>query len=209
MKLAALYREDTGVPALHVAVGDGFAAVDELAAAGGAPDLGGLHDVGELYARGPAAVGRLRELASGAQPRVGQAGARYAPPVLRPGKIVCVGLNYADHIAESRAKPPERIVLFAKFSSCLIAHGEPIIRPPSPRNSITRESWPSSSGGGPRTSPPGTPSATSAATRSSTMSPRGICRAPSRSGSGARRWTRSPRSARSSSTRPPRRPSAR
>jgi 2-keto-4-pentenoate hydratase/2-oxohepta-3-ene-1,7-dioic acid hydratase in catechol pathway len=129
VKLAALYRGDTGVPALHVAVEDGFAAVDELAAAGGAPDLGGLHDVGELYARGPAAVGRLRELASGAQPGVGQAGARYAPPVLRPGKILCVGLNYADHIAESRAKPPERIVLFAKFSSCLIAHGEPIIRP--------------------------------------------------------------------------------
>jgi 2-keto-4-pentenoate hydratase/2-oxohepta-3-ene-1,7-dioic acid hydratase in catechol pathway len=49
--------------------------------------------------------------------------------VLRPGKILCVGLNYADHIAESRAKPPERIVLFAKFSSCLIAHGEPIVRP--------------------------------------------------------------------------------
>jgi acylpyruvate hydrolase len=129
VKLAALYTEDAGVPSLHVAVGDGFAAVDEFAAAGGAPDLGGLHDVGELYARGPAAVGRLRELASDAQPRIDQASARYAPPVLRPGKIICVGLNYADHIAESRAKPPERIVLFAKFSSCLIAHGEPIIRP--------------------------------------------------------------------------------
>jgi 2-keto-4-pentenoate hydratase/2-oxohepta-3-ene-1,7-dioic acid hydratase in catechol pathway len=128
VKLAALHTEDAGVPSLHVAVGDGFAAVDEFAAAGGAPDLGGLHDVGELYARGPAAVGRLRELASDAQPRIDQAGARYAPPVLRPGKIICVGLNYADHIAESRAKPGAT-VLFAKFSSCLIAHGEPIIRP--------------------------------------------------------------------------------
>ena len=129
MKLAALYTEEAGVPSLHVAVRDGFAAVDELATAGGAPDLGGLRDVGELYARGPAAVGRLRELASGAEPRVDQAGARYAPPVLRPGKILCVGLNYADHITESRIEAPERIVLFAKFSSCLIAHGEPIIRP--------------------------------------------------------------------------------
>ncbi|HEY7921180.1 MAG TPA: fumarylacetoacetate hydrolase family protein [Streptosporangiaceae bacterium] len=129
MKLAALYRGDTGVPALHVAVEDGFAAVDELAAAGGAPDLGGLHDVGELYARGPAAVGRLRELASGAQPGVGQAGARYAPPVLRPGKILCVGLNYADHIAESRGVAPDRIVLFAKFPSCLVGHGDPVRYP--------------------------------------------------------------------------------
>ena len=129
MKLAALYRGDADVPALHVAAGDGFAAVDELAATAGATGLGGLRDVGDLFARGPAAVGQLRELASGAQPTVSAAGARYAPPVLRPGKIVCVGLNYADHIAESQAQRPERIVLFAKFASCLIAHGEPIIRP--------------------------------------------------------------------------------
>ena len=129
MKLAALYRGDADVPALHVAAGDGFAPVDELAAAAGATGLGGLRDVGDLFARGPAAVGQLRELASGAQPTVGAASARYAPPVLRPGKIVCVGLNYADHIAESQAQRPERIVLFAKFPSCLIAHGEPIIRP--------------------------------------------------------------------------------
>jgi 2-keto-4-pentenoate hydratase/2-oxohepta-3-ene-1,7-dioic acid hydratase in catechol pathway len=54
---------------------------------------------------------------------------RYAPPVLRPGKIVCVGLNYADHIAESRTTKPERIVLFAKFPSCLIGHGDPIRYP--------------------------------------------------------------------------------
>jgi 2-keto-4-pentenoate hydratase/2-oxohepta-3-ene-1,7-dioic acid hydratase in catechol pathway len=129
VKLAALYRGDADVPALHVAAGDGFVPVDELAATAGATGLGGLRDVGDLFARGPPAVGQLRELASGAQPTVGAASARYAPPVLRPGKIVCVGLNYADHIAESQAKPPERIVLFAKFASCLIAHGEPIIRP--------------------------------------------------------------------------------
>ena len=129
MKLAALYRGDADVPVLHVAAGDGFTPVDELAATAGATGLGGLRDVGDLFARGPAAVGQLRELASGAQPTVGAASARYAPPVLRPGKIVCVGLNYADHIAESQAQRPERIVLFAKFASCLIAHGEPIIRP--------------------------------------------------------------------------------
>jgi 2-keto-4-pentenoate hydratase/2-oxohepta-3-ene-1,7-dioic acid hydratase in catechol pathway len=129
VKLAALYRGDTDVPSLHVAAADGFAPVDGLAAASGAAELRGLHDVGELFARGPAAVARLRELASGAQPAVDAARARYAPPVLRPGKIVCVGLNYADHITESQVERPERIVLFAKFSSCLIAHGEPIIRP--------------------------------------------------------------------------------
>ena len=112
-----------------MAAGNGFAAVDELAVAGGAPDLGGLHDVAGLFARGPAAVGRLRELASGAQPSVDPASVRFAPPVLHPSKIICVGLNYADHITESRMERPERIVLFAKFANCLAGHGDPIVRP--------------------------------------------------------------------------------
>jgi 2-keto-4-pentenoate hydratase/2-oxohepta-3-ene-1,7-dioic acid hydratase in catechol pathway len=138
VKLAALYRGTQESPALHVAAGDGFVAVDELAAGApgqaGAPGLAGLRDAGELYARGPDAVGQLRELAVAAQPTVTLAQVRYAPPVLHPGKIICVGLNYADHIAESGGSRPERIVLFAKFPSCLIAHGEPIIYP-----SITSE----------------------------------------------------------------------
>jgi 2-keto-4-pentenoate hydratase/2-oxohepta-3-ene-1,7-dioic acid hydratase in catechol pathway len=85
--------------------------------------------VAGLYARGPGAVDLLRELAAGASADVPAASARYAPPVLHPSKIVCVGLNYADHIAESGVAAPERIVLFAKFPSCLIAHGEPIVYP--------------------------------------------------------------------------------
>ena len=84
----------------------------------------------DLYTRGPAAVALLREQSAGAEPTVAAADARYAPPVLHPSKIICVGLNYADHIAESKVERPERIVLFAKFPSCLIAHGEPIICPP-------------------------------------------------------------------------------
>jgi 2-keto-4-pentenoate hydratase/2-oxohepta-3-ene-1,7-dioic acid hydratase in catechol pathway len=125
VKLAALYSADRPVPSLHVAVGDGFSAAAELA-----PDLADLRDARDLYTRGPAVVARLRELAAGAEPTVAAADARYAPPVLCPSKIICVGLNYADHIAESKVERPERIVLFAKFPSCLIAHGEPIICPP-------------------------------------------------------------------------------
>src|SRR3979411_2336059 len=84
------------------------------------PDLAGLRDVGDLYARGADAIAGLRELAAGVTASVAPDGVRCAPPVLRPGKIVCVGLNYADHIAHSRTVKPDRIVLFAKFPSCLI-----------------------------------------------------------------------------------------
>jgi len=52
-------------------------------------------------------------------------------PVPRPGKLVCIGLNYRDHADESGLAVPKAPVIFSKFSSCVIAPGEPIIIPPS------------------------------------------------------------------------------
>ena len=43
----------------------------------------------------------------------------FAPVLTRPPKIVCVGLNYLDHIRESRGEVPERPVLFSKYSTSL------------------------------------------------------------------------------------------
>lgn len=51
------------------------------------------------------------------------------PPVGRPGKIICVGLNYIDHSAESGFKQPDYPTLFARFTSSLIGHGAPLLRP--------------------------------------------------------------------------------
>src|SRR5438477_308155 len=124
--------EEAGAARLHVAVDGGFAPVDELAAAARLPGLAGLRDVGDLYARGADAIAELRELAATATASVAPDGVRYAPPVIRPGKIVCVGLNYADHIAESRTAKPDRIVLFAKCPSCLVAHGDAMRYPAAP-----------------------------------------------------------------------------
>lgn len=47
----------------------------------------------------------------------------------RPGKIVCVGLNYLDHAAEVKLDLPERPLLFAKWPSSVIGHGEAIVIP--------------------------------------------------------------------------------
>jgi 2-keto-4-pentenoate hydratase/2-oxohepta-3-ene-1,7-dioic acid hydratase in catechol pathway len=52
-------------------------------------------------------------------------------PVPRPGKIVCVGLNYRDHAAESNLAVPKTPVIFSKFSSCVVAPGEPVVIPRS------------------------------------------------------------------------------
>jgi 2-keto-4-pentenoate hydratase/2-oxohepta-3-ene-1,7-dioic acid hydratase in catechol pathway len=51
-------------------------------------------------------------------------------PVPRPGKLICIGLNYRDHAAESKMAIPERPVVFSKFSSAVIAPGEPVVLPP-------------------------------------------------------------------------------
>jgi 2,4-diketo-3-deoxy-L-fuconate hydrolase len=49
----------------------------------------------------------------------------------RPGKIVCVGLNYHDHANESGMSIPEQPLLFGKFPNTLVGPGEPIVLPPA------------------------------------------------------------------------------
>jgi len=51
------------------------------------------------------------------------------PPIPTPEKIICVGLNYADHARESGAEPPDVPVIFNKFPSAASAHGRPIVLP--------------------------------------------------------------------------------
>ena len=54
---------------------------------------------------------------------------RIGPPISRPSKIVCVGLNYAKHAAESGMKIPDEPVLFFKSSSAITGPYDPIIIP--------------------------------------------------------------------------------
>jgi 2-keto-4-pentenoate hydratase/2-oxohepta-3-ene-1,7-dioic acid hydratase in catechol pathway len=51
-------------------------------------------------------------------------------PIERPGKIVCVGLNYRDHAEEQGVELPAEPLLFAKWPNTLIGPGEPIVVPP-------------------------------------------------------------------------------
>ena len=51
------------------------------------------------------------------------------PPLPNPPKIICVGLNYADHSAESGFAVPDYPTVFGRFASSLIGHGAPIVRP--------------------------------------------------------------------------------
>ena len=60
---------------------------------------------------------------------VARAGVTLKAPIPRPGKIVCLGLNYRDHAIESNLAIPTYPVVFAKFANVVIGPGEPIVLP--------------------------------------------------------------------------------
>ncbi|MFB4315003.1 fumarylacetoacetate hydrolase family protein [Actinomadura sp. 21ATH] len=88
----------------------------------GAPDLGAL-----LAEEGWAARAAAATPANAAAHPVD--GADFAPVVPAPSKVVCVGLNYRDHIREMGRDLPEHPTLFAKFADALIGARDDIVRP--------------------------------------------------------------------------------
>jgi 2,4-didehydro-3-deoxy-L-rhamnonate hydrolase len=56
--------------------------------------------------------------------------ARIHAPIARPQKVICIGLNYEDHAAETGADIPEKPIVFAKYPNTIIGPGEAIRIPP-------------------------------------------------------------------------------
>lgn len=54
---------------------------------------------------------------------------RLLPPIDAPQKVLCIGLNYLDHAIETGSTPPSEPIVFSKFNTSLIGHGEPIVLP--------------------------------------------------------------------------------
>jgi len=81
----------------------------------------------ELIAQGADLLRIGRSL--GQSPAIDLNAVRLLPPVPVPPKILCVGLNYDDHLQESGLKKPDYPEIFARFATSLIAHQEPIRRP--------------------------------------------------------------------------------
>jgi 2-keto-4-pentenoate hydratase/2-oxohepta-3-ene-1,7-dioic acid hydratase in catechol pathway len=52
------------------------------------------------------------------------------PPVPNPGKIFCVGLNYAEHVRETGREVTEKPAIFTRFADSQVGHGEALVRPP-------------------------------------------------------------------------------
>lgn len=84
-------------------------------------------------------VGRLRSLLATDMDRFPHVAEneRWASPVARPGKVVCIGLNYSDHARESGATPPKEPVVFLKAPNAVIGAYDDV---PIPRG-CTKTDW--------------------------------------------------------------------
>ena len=70
-----------------------------------------------------------RQALASSAPREPLSALALAPLLPRPGKIICLGLNYYDHAAESGREKPVYPWFFMRASSSLIGHGQPALRP--------------------------------------------------------------------------------
>ena len=91
------------------------------------PDL--PRDLGDILRQG-----LLEEVASAARiaspsATISAADVVFLPVMMKPGKVMCLGVNYVDHASESGFKRPEYPVVFMRAASSFVGHGAPIIRP--------------------------------------------------------------------------------
>ena len=114
--------------AARLGVVEGDQVVDLQAADASAPA-----DLGEWLRRGNGDLSALRDLAkkAPANARRPLAGLKYTLPVAKPGKIICLGLNYLDHVKEGPQKDniPKFQSIFFRMASSLVPNGQPLVRP--------------------------------------------------------------------------------
>ena len=119
----ATFTEPTQGGISRIGAIDGDAIVDLAAAR---PDL--PRDMLAFLEAGPAAQMAARE-AMGSGPRLALADVRLEAPIARPPKFLAVGLNYADHVAESGLETPAHPTIFNKQSTCVAGPTDPIHLP--------------------------------------------------------------------------------
>jgi len=87
-------------------------------------------DMVSLLKAGPSAMKKAAAATKKATARAVVKGAvKYLPPIPNPPKILCVGLNYVDHAAESPYEMPKAPTMFLRVNTTLVAHKAPLIAP--------------------------------------------------------------------------------
>jgi len=120
VRLVSLHTEDG--PAAAVALGEDLVPISTL-------DAPALTVRGLLAALDGEGLHELQTRAEQADERISLADVTLHAPVTDPQKIICLGLNYRDHAAETGQDIPANPMWFAKFANSLIGSGEDIVLP--------------------------------------------------------------------------------
>jgi 2-keto-4-pentenoate hydratase/2-oxohepta-3-ene-1,7-dioic acid hydratase in catechol pathway len=88
-----------------------------------------LPDADDLSGVMQAAAGGLTAEVMGGAPMLDASAIEWLQPVPRPGKVICLGLNYAAHAAEGGNAAPEYPAFFMRGTTSLISHLAPLVRP--------------------------------------------------------------------------------
>ncbi len=86
-------------------------------------------DMIAFLAAGHEALDAARAALKGASGRLKLKDVRLGPPVPKPGKFLAIGLNYADHVAESGLAKPVHPLFFNKQTTCVTGPFDPILMP--------------------------------------------------------------------------------
>lgn len=86
-------------------------------------------DIDGAFLVGGGVAATRAALDEGLLPAVDITGLRIGPPIARPGKIVCIGLNYSDHAAETGAQTPPEPVIFMKAPNTVVGPYDEVLVP--------------------------------------------------------------------------------
>ncbi len=118
MKLVSFIRN--GATHIGALVGGGIVDLNE--AVPGLPT-----DMNAFLAGGAANLSKAKAALGGAT--IPMSSVKLLSPVPKPGKFICIGLNYKDHAEETNSPLPAFPIIFAKYDNAVIAHGDTIILP--------------------------------------------------------------------------------
>lgn len=115
------FLNQNGTPGLGVRI-NGNELIDITAA-------GGPATLDEVLREGDAGMRAVQDIVRAASHRIATDGLRVLPPLRAPGKAFAIGLNYLEHATEASFEAPKFPVVFQRYPSSWVAHGEDLILP--------------------------------------------------------------------------------
>ncbi|KAM9585162.1 oxaloacetate tautomerase FAHD2A, mitochondrial isoform 2-T2 [Trichechus inunguis] len=84
----------------------------------------------EFLEQGEATLSVARRALTASLPTLLRSEVTFLPPVTRPDKVVCVGMNYVDHCKEQKVPVPKEPIIFSKFASSIVGPYDEVVLPP-------------------------------------------------------------------------------